>query len=308
MKMLAILLLLPVVSSAQTLTVDVPNVPINGAIVVRVTEAIGPGNWVGLYVPGAADGYYLTWQYLNGQQWAPAAPVQNAVLSFTAPAAMGSYEVRLYTPLRAATVPITVGGGGVVNQGRVVFNGDSITAVSYMPNPQNWAAIVGTRLGYQTIVNLATAGKYAAGVLDEVGGMSGSLCVVMIGANDMAAAVEHDTHAEDAKAAYLYRMRMIVAALKASCAKVAILSPALTLMPREVMRYGAWTSGLRALCAEFGVTFLDLWRYMVDRSAVSTSAVVNSWYAVPGVDFYHLSAAGHSLIADFVVQSGQLTP
>jgi len=57
---------------------------------VAVTE--GPGNaadWVGLYAVGAADGAYLTWQYLDGGTAVPATGLSAAVLHFVVPTAGG---------------------------------------------------------------------------------------------------------------------------------------------------------------------------------------------------------------------------
>jgi len=295
--------------SAQSLMATTP-VAARSTITVSVSNATGPTNWVGFYAAGADDGYYLQWQYLNGQQTPPATPVINTTLQFIAPDTPGHYEIRLFTPLRAETAPVSVGiSDDPPNDGsRIVFNGDSISAPSGVTGSQNWTAIVATQLGFQTTVNLATNGKYAVGVLNEAPLMSGALCVVMIGANDMAASVTYNVPADTARAEYLATMRQVIAALRSSCVKVAVLSQALTMHPREVLRYGAWVDGLRMLCVEFGATFLDLYRYMADLSAIKSASVVDSWYLSPGADLYHLSPAGHAMIADFVVRSGKLTP
>ena len=289
------------------LTLQANTVPPGGTIVADVSDNTFVNAWVGLYPVGADDYHYLQWRYLNGTQAAPGSVISGATVQFPAPT-LGTYEVRLYAPHRAATASVTIASHAPVPGGRIVFNGDSISALSYIPAPQNWTSIVGAALGFGEVVNLATPGKYAIGVLDETPQMGGTVCVVMIGANDMAAAVSQNIAAETARAAYLSTMRAVIANLKTTCTKVAIVSQALTLQPREVLRYGAWVDGLRMLSVELGASFLDLYRHMADLSGVSSTATVDSWYAVPGVDLYHLSPAGHALVAGFVLRSGTLTP
>lgn len=303
--LVGILLLIACSARAQTLTVQPTAVTPGGSITVSFTGPTMAHNWVGLYPVGADHYGYLQWRYLNGLQTQPAAPVSNPVVVLTAPTTLGNYEVRLFTgpaiytaalTVRAATTPV-VGAAAV-------FNGDSITAPSNITGMNNWTAIVAARLGYTSFVNMAGNDKYAADVLNEVPSMSGQLCVVMIGTNDMVGSTLSDVPADAARAAYLSVMRNIVVGLKPRCAKVAIMSPPLSMSARETLRYPAVVDGLRQICVELGVTFLNLFQHMADLSAVSSEAVVSSWYS----DWRHLTAAGHGVVADFVVQSGKLTP
>ncbi|MFM8535972.1 MAG: hypothetical protein ACKOEC_20710 [Acidimicrobiia bacterium] len=49
-----------------------------------------------LHPSGAADSSYLGWQFLNNTQVAPAIGLTTATITFTAPQAAGTYNVRLY--------------------------------------------------------------------------------------------------------------------------------------------------------------------------------------------------------------------
>jgi Putative Ig domain len=54
------------------------------------------GDWVAMYQTGAANNQYLQWKYLNGQQTAPGTGLNAAVLNFTAPSTIGTYELRFF--------------------------------------------------------------------------------------------------------------------------------------------------------------------------------------------------------------------
>src|SRR5438270_4990192 len=106
-------LLAPIPVTAQTITAAPTTVPARGT--VTVTIANGPGNttdWVALYPIGANAGAYLDWQFLNGQRTAPATGLTAATLTFTMPAAPGTYEFRFFPnntfTLLATTAPVTV--------------------------------------------------------------------------------------------------------------------------------------------------------------------------------------------------------
>ena len=69
----------------------------NGILTVSVVNAnLRVGDWVGLAPVGAPNSTYLSWMYLNGSTTAPAAGLGVATLHFTAPAAPGNYELRLF--------------------------------------------------------------------------------------------------------------------------------------------------------------------------------------------------------------------
>lgn len=75
-----------------------PNLAYVGATSGASVTVQGPGNlldWVGLYVPGAADTAYLNWQYLDGQQTAPTQARTAATLTFPLPGP-GRYEFRFF--------------------------------------------------------------------------------------------------------------------------------------------------------------------------------------------------------------------
>ena len=101
------------------------------AATVAATIANGPGNpgdWIGLFdVEGNASSY-LSWQYLNGTQTAPANGLEDATVLFALPATPGIYNVRLFAAgtydLLAVSEPITVLSPTVT----VITAGGTVTA------------------------------------------------------------------------------------------------------------------------------------------------------------------------------------
>lgn len=304
--MIALVLLvlcLPAFASAQTVTAS----PSGNTILVSVSN--GPGNatdWVALVPAGLPDNAHINWVYLNGSRTPPASGVSGATIQFPAPTS-GTFDVRLFAnnrlPSIARSAAFTIGQNQTPAAGRIVFNGDSNSSNYYVSGAQNWTAIVAALLGFQS-TNLALEGKYASRVLQEVPQMlsqGASMCVVMIGTNDMAHAVEVGTRALTALHSYLTTMRSIITGLTAGC-RVVILSPPFVMNAREAARYDAWVDGLQELCAELDATFVNVYGHM---KALSNSMTIQfeSYYRTPGVDAYHLSAAGHAVIADFVTRS-----
>ena len=307
-KTLALLLLLPVVSSAQTLQV-LPRGE-HDPIVVVVTN--GPGNrldWVTLTASVSPDNSYLDWYYLNGSKSQPMNGTTTATITFPAPA-NGTYNVRLFASNTlavklATSASVTVGGQNTNPAPEMLmFNGDSITAPQNITGAQNWTAIVAAALGYQAFTNLANNDKYASDVLAEVPLMGGQVCMVMIGTNDMVGAALSGVSAEAHRAGYLDVMYQLIVGLKARCGRVVVLSPPLSMSARETLRYPAVLDGLRLICAEQGVTFLNVFQHMADLSAIRSDAEVNAWYS----DWRHLTAAGHAVIGAFVSKSLTVTP
>ena len=91
-------------ATSGTITTTAPSVTLDSATgtaggSVTATVANGPGtagDWVGLY---DANGAALQWKYLDGTQVKPATGTSNATVSFTLPAAAGTYHVRLYNAM-----------------------------------------------------------------------------------------------------------------------------------------------------------------------------------------------------------------
>src|ERR1700704_6047837 len=99
-SLIAALTFHPADAAAQTtpsLTVT-PTTAMPGAT-VTVTVANGPGSatdWVALVPASAPDTGYLTWVYLNGLQTPPLAGLTTATLTFSMPATLGAYNLRLF--------------------------------------------------------------------------------------------------------------------------------------------------------------------------------------------------------------------
>lgn len=298
------LLLLVSVASIQVLPRAVTD-----PITVVVTNS--PGNrfdWVSLTPSISPDGSYIDWYYLNGSKAAPPTGLTTATVTFPAPVS-GLYTVRLFEnntlAVKLATSDVIACGSTTTPPSELImFNGDSITAPYNITGAQNWTAIVASGLGFTASMNIAGNDKYASDVLAEAASMSGQVCMVMIGTNDMVGAVLSGVTAEVSRTGYLSVMRELVTALTTSCARVVILTPPLSLSTREALRYPAWADGLRAICVEQGATFLNLFQHMADLSAIQTDADVNAWFS----DWRHLTAAGHAVIAAFVLHSVKVTP
>jgi lysophospholipase L1-like esterase len=292
---------------AQSLAV----LPRESADPIAIAVENGPANtldWVSLTPSIAPDGSYVDWFYLNGSKSAPSSGTTTAQVTFPVPTA-GTYTVRMFAnntlAVKLATSPIiTVGGSTPPITETIMFNGDSITAPYNITGAQNWTAIVASALGYTSVTNIAGNSKYAVDVLNEVTSMSGQVCMVMIGTNDMVGGVLSNVSADESRSAYLSVMRQLVTALTTRCARVVILTPPLSLSTREALRYPAWADGLRLICVEQGATFLNLFQHMADLSAIKSDSEVNGWYS----DWRHLTVAGHAVIGEFVSQSLKVQP
>ncbi len=67
------------------------------ALTITASAMGGPGNprdFVGLYRPGAPDGSFLAWEYLNNEQIPPPVGLSSGSMTFGLPSATGNYELR----------------------------------------------------------------------------------------------------------------------------------------------------------------------------------------------------------------------
>jgi len=89
------------VATSGTITTSAPSVTLGASSgtaggTVTATVANGPataGDWVGLY---DANGAAVQWQYLDGTQVKPTTGTSSATVTFTLPAAAGTYHARLF--------------------------------------------------------------------------------------------------------------------------------------------------------------------------------------------------------------------
>jgi YD repeat-containing protein len=88
--------LAPAVLVNGTAPPTVVTVPVSTNVTVGVS---GPGNatdWVALALVGSSATSYVSWQYLNGSQTAPASGLTSATLTGTMPATAADYEFRFF--------------------------------------------------------------------------------------------------------------------------------------------------------------------------------------------------------------------
>src|SRR5207245_3202589 len=81
-------------------TVSVSTAVVRSGATFTASVANGPANardWIALYQAGAANASYSDWKYLNGLQTPPTTGVGSATVTFTAPPASGSYNVRVFS-------------------------------------------------------------------------------------------------------------------------------------------------------------------------------------------------------------------
>jgi lysophospholipase L1-like esterase len=202
---------------------------------------------------------------------------------------------------------------------KLLVHGDSNVVANYVPGG-NWPQAVADALGFSTLVNRAQAGWYAQSVANDLQATiaeAADLNLVMVGCNNQANAVQAgvDQPLASSLATFLTAMGTIIDSLQPT----AILSPAFTFATRpvtidpltyvgassgarEVVRYQAWIPALAALCASKDCPFIDVYTHMATLSHTLTAAQFEAFYHVPALDGYHLSAAGHALVAAYVVQ------
>lgn len=278
---------------------------------IRATVTGGPGqrlDFVTISPTSAHDSAYLDWFYLNGTKIQPATGVSSAVVTFVAPG-IGTYNIRLYTDNRianklATSAPFAISSAPAPAPLPVLLvHGDSNTGNDYVSGAQNWAAQVAVALGL-ALDNMAISGLYSDGVMADLPTMQAkraALCMVMIGTNDVAAAVLYGT----TLAGYVSRMRVIVDGLRSTCGKTVILTPPFSLHPLEVSRLEAVTVALREIAAAVDVKLIDVWGHMRSLAAVQAAPQFESYYLQPAADRYHLSPAGHAMLAAYVLQQSR---
>ncbi|HYB94556.1 MAG TPA: S8 family serine peptidase [Vicinamibacterales bacterium] len=115
---------------AQPPTITVPG-SVNGGNSFSVSVANGPGNatdWIALFPSSGNDTSYVHWMYLNGSRTAPATGMTQATVQFTAPAAGGTYNVRLFA--NNGSTKIATSADITVNASSSPPSGPTVTAPS----------------------------------------------------------------------------------------------------------------------------------------------------------------------------------
>ena len=80
-----------------TITLSATTVVPGGTVTATIVNGPGTaGDWVGLVGASGADGTYMDWKYLNGTQTKPGTGLTGASVTFTMPAAPGTYNVRFF--------------------------------------------------------------------------------------------------------------------------------------------------------------------------------------------------------------------
>jgi len=141
-------------SATKSVTITVtatPSVTLGAATanaggVIAATAANGPGapgDFIGLY---DASGANAGWWYLNGTHVMPAAGVSGATVSFTLPAAAGTYQARFYNAsyaLLATSGPVVVTMPSVALSASTGTAGGAVSAaVTNAPGtPGDWAGL-----------------------------------------------------------------------------------------------------------------------------------------------------------------------
>jgi subtilisin family serine protease len=147
-----------------SLTVNPSTVAPGGTINAQVSN--GPGNrtdWIALYQPGAADGSFIDWAYLNGQKTAPASGSSTITVMLPAPTTLGNYELRLFSNngyTRLATAPLTVATAPSLSiSDATVTEGNSGTTTATFTVTLSSASSQTVTVAYATANGSATAGS-----------------------------------------------------------------------------------------------------------------------------------------------------
>jgi len=131
--------------TGPTLGVAPTSVPAGGSVTATWSGIASPTttDWIGLYMPGAANTAYLAWIYVSCSQMAGAAMAAGSC-AFTIPSGMtpGTYELRLlanngFTRLATSgALTVTTAGPGLSASPPTVVAGGSVTATwSAIPSP-----------------------------------------------------------------------------------------------------------------------------------------------------------------------------
>jgi hypothetical protein len=117
---------------ASTIAIGARRVSAGATIAATIANGPGtPGDWIGLFDTSSGVTDYLQWKYLNGSFSKPAAGLAGATVTFTAPATVGTYELRLFAnssyTLAATSAPITVAAPAVTLDSETVKAGGTVT-------------------------------------------------------------------------------------------------------------------------------------------------------------------------------------
>jgi lysophospholipase L1-like esterase len=204
---------------------------------------------------------------------------------------------------------------------KIVFAGDSITAWQSpgLTAENLYPHLVGTQLGYDTIINAGRNGDYSGpyslnldNLLDrfasDVVAHAPDIATIMIGSNDMSGATgngagppnELGAMSQDAFIPlYLGNIEAMIDQCNAAGIKCIVASAPMSLTAYDTARWPRVINELRRLCVEKNVQFVDVFGSMVHDVGTMTRATFNQWF----IDNYHPSATGHQRLADAFVRN-----
>ncbi len=218
-------------------------------------------------------------------------------------AAVEALQPALDTPRPPVMAAATIALGDSITTGQTTLGG-GLTGVRTGYDPLAWAAIEsGGRIFYQRNVGVDgnTSALVLARVQADVIARNPAWCVLMVGTNDIAAAVPLATYAANVAA--------IVAALTAAGIRTALC----TIPPRgagegAALDYGIETfnSWIRGFAARSDVVLVDIYRATVDPATAGFLAIYNADDVHPSVSGAH--QMGRTIAAAMLPHLGGYVP
>ncbi|MBI4079781.1 hypothetical protein HY414_00945 [Candidatus Kaiserbacteria bacterium] len=191
---------------------------------------------------------------------------------------------------------------------KLVGAGDSNMTTIYVSESESFLYKVGTAFQFDQIVNLGKSGEGSGGLYGRINTVlaeNPTRLIVMEGTNEIASGVENGTLNAPIIASHVANMEKVIDAAQAAGVPITVLSPIASRNYLANARMADLVEALRALCNRKGVHFIDLYNGMMDVAKNGGTASFEALF-FPDPDKYHLNAAGHAWVANYIIKNSIL--
>jgi lysophospholipase L1-like esterase len=179
---------------------------------------------------------------------------------------------------------------------KLLVTGDSITAASYVTEEETYGRRIKDYYNFSDYVNTAvpgwTSGTMLQYIQDRILTHNPDSVIIMLGTNDMARGCDNKQENSVVVTSYINNMSSIIDKCKAQNIKLTIISPPITKNYYQIERIREMSQALKNLCVNKGVTFVDMFNYLVNKTTHWDPKAIEAWY----YDTYHLNKTGHEFV------------
>lgn len=189
--------------------------------------------------------------------------------------------------------------------GRLLVTGASNATADYVQGAEHFGEIIKSDMGFEDYTNTAVSGTTMAAILADIDArildQNADLVILLLPANEMASSIPNNVPVETLVDQIVAPLESVIDAVQASGAEMVVLSPPLARAYREVPRWTPVLQAIKKLCFEKGIHYVPFYERMVyvsDNEPAGFEALLN-----PEPNIYHLSAAGHALVAQTFLET-----